>query len=617
MRKILQTLLLSIGLTNIIYAQDTLKTQVLQETVVLGTRFDVPTERSGKVIFKINSDQLQTQLNVADALNQVPGIQMDGNFGTPGTNISYYVRGGRSKQTLIMLDGVPMNDPSGIDPFYDLRFISTSQLDQVEILQGGLSTLYGSGASSSVVNIQTKNATQNGIHGAVGLQAGSWNTLGQNVNLNGKQSKFSFQLLGSNLNSKGFSAAEKPEGSPGNYDDDGYKQRNGFLKLGYQLMPSLKAEVFGGIDWFDAEYDASAFVDGNDSQRQKQNRIGGKITKTYSKGSITLMAQHTDLKRKITGSYPAEYDASNWFSEIVHKHSFNSRFTLLSGVSFQNLSYDEKEVTSKDSTSFTIVDPYTSVLLSLPIGFTLHAGIRLNNHSDYGSKVLYNVNPSWLININDAIAAKPFASVSTSYITPTLFQLHTPWGGNEKLKPEESFNYEYGLSVYFTDKITLTAVNFFREESDVIGYTTQYENISDKRKVRGVTVELKYKPIQILSVSGDFSWVSSDDNSSFYRIPARKAGAGIQLNPLKSTFINIRYQYTSERTDLYFDEFFNANDIELSSYSLVDLSVSQKLFKEHLSVYTSVNNLLDESFIGVYGYTTRGRNFSIGLNYSF
>ena len=145
----------------------------------------------------------------------------------------------------------------------------------------------------------------------------------------------------------------------------------------------------------------------------------------------------------------------------------------------------------------------------------------------------------------------------------------------------------------------------------------QYENISNQRKVNGVTLDLKYKPIPTLTISSDFCWVTSDDKSSFYRIPARKAGAGIQLNFLKSTFINVRYQYTSARTDLYYDEFFNPNDIELSSYCMVDLMVSQKLFKEHLSFYAGLYNLLDESFTGVYGYTTRGRNFSIGLNYSF
>lgn len=616
MRKILQTLLLSTILTNVTHAQDTLNTQTLQETVVLGTRFDVPAERSGKVIFKIKSDQLQTCFSAADALNDVPGIQMDGNFGTPGTNISYYVRGGRSEQTLIMLDGVPMNDPSGIDPFYDLRFTSTSQVDQIEVLQGGLSTLYGSGASAGVINIQTKTNPRDGIHGAVGLQAGSWNTFGQNVNLNGKQKQFSFLLSGSNLTSKGFSAAQQPEGAS-DYDKDGFKNRNGFLKLGYQITPSLKAELFGGIDWFDADYDADAFIDGNDSQRQKQNRIGGKITKDYSKGSVTLTAQLTELNRRITGSYPTGYNGSNWFSELVHKHEINSGLTLLSGVSFQNLSYDEKEAVSKDTTSFTTVDPYTSILVSLSSGFNLHAGIRMNNHSDYGTKLLYNVNPSWLMDVTNTFSLKPFASVSTSYITPTLYQLHTPWGGNPDLKPEESFNYEYGLSLYLADKLTLTAVNFFRKEHDVIGYTTRYENISDNRRVKGVTLDVKYQPVSLFTLSADFSWVTSDDKSSFYRIPARKIGAALRLMPVKSMQATIRYQYTSERTDLYYDEFFNSVDVELSSYSLVDLTLSQKLFKERMSVYTAVYNVLDEEFTGVYGYTTRGRNFSIGLNYSF
>jgi vitamin B12 transporter len=616
MRKIVLIILWVVVLPGVACAQDTLKTQTLQETVVIGTKFSVPVEKSGKVIVKIGADRLQQGENLADVLNGVPGIQMDGNFGTPGTNISYYVRGGRSKQTLILLDGVPMNDPSGIDPFYDLRFVSTSQLDHVEILQGGLSTLYGSGASASVINVQTKNSGQDGIHGAVGLQAGSWDTYGQNINLNGKQDKFSFLVLGSNLTSKGFSSAAGEDAAT-SFDKDGFKKRNGLLKLGYQFNASLKAEIFGGIDWFDAEYDAGAFVDGTDAQRQKQNKLGARIIQSYTKGSLTLTAQHTDLTREITGSYPTQYDGSNWFAELVHKHELSSRWTILSGLSFQRLSYDEKEAVSKDTTSFIIIDPYTSLMFSLPSGFTVHGGIRLNYHSDYGSKVLYNVNPSWLIDVTSKVSLKPFVSVSTSYITPTLFQLHTPWGGNINLNPEESINYEYGLSLYLADKFSLTAVNFFREEKQVIGYTVAYENVSEQRTVKGVTVDVQYKPIQILTVTGNFSWVTSDDQQSFYRIPARKAGLGVHLTPVKSGSVSLRYQYTSQRTDLYYDEFFNANDVELSAYSIVDLNVSYRLFNDHLTLTGAVYNLADEDFIGVYGYTTRGRNYSIGVSYNF
>src|SRR5689334_1010717 len=97
-----------VGVFGLLSAQDSLKTHVLQEAVVTGTKFEIPAEKSGKVIFKIGKEKLQTGLTLQDALNEVPAVQMDGNFGTPGTNVSYYVRGSRSRHSLILIDGVPM-----------------------------------------------------------------------------------------------------------------------------------------------------------------------------------------------------------------------------------------------------------------------------------------------------------------------------------------------------------------------------------------------------------------------------------------------------------------------------------------------------------------------------
>jgi vitamin B12 transporter len=617
MRKKIIFTLSGIFITSLfLQGQDSLKTQLLKEAVVTGTKFEIPTERSGKVIFKIDAKKLQTRLNLADALNEIPGVQMDGNFGTPGTNISYYVRGGRSRHSLILLDGVPMNDPSGIDPFFDLRFLQVDQLDNVEVLQGGLSTLYGSGAAASVINIQTKNAEEDGIHGSVGLQAGSWETFGQNLNVNGRQGRFSFQVLGNNFKSTGFSAALDNDDVV-DYDDDGFEQRNGLIKIGYQFTPKLKVDLFGGVDWFDSDFDNGAFIDSDNTLEQKQNRIGTKITKDYAKGYFTLTAQHTSINRELQSSFPTEYQGGNWFSEIVNKHELNSSLTVLSGLSFQKLEYGEKDLVADDTTSFTIVDPYASLLFSTRNGLNIHAGVRLNNHSDYGSKLIYNINPSWLFGVNEQIKLKPFASVSTSFITPTLFQLHTPYGGNIDLNPEESFNMEYGLSILASDKLVFTAVNFYRKEQNVIGYTFQYENISEKRNVKGVTIDAQFKPIEIVTLTGNFSWITSDDEQSFYRIPQRKAAVGVQVEPMKGSAVSLRYQYTSNRTDLYFDEFFNASEVELEAYSLIDLSVSQNMMKNRLILCGSVFNLTDEDFVGVYGYTTRGRNFSMGVKYSF
>ena len=605
-----------VGMSCALFAQDSLKTHVLQEAVVTGTKFEIPAEKSGKIIFKLGTQKLQTRSNLQDALNEVPAVQMDGNFGTPGTNISYYVRGSRSRHSLILLDGVPMNDPSGIDPFFDLRFISADQLDNVEVLQGGLSTLYGSGAAASVINIQTKNMNEDGIHGSFGLEGGSWESFGQNINLNGKQGKFSFLVLGSNFTSSGFSSA-LDNNDLIKYDDDGFAKRNGLLKLGYQFTPTFKVDVFGGIDWFDSEFDDGAFADGNNNLEQKQGRAGVKLTKDYSKGYVSVTGQYTSVFRDVNSNFGTEYDGDTWFAEVIDKHEFNSSMALLSGISAQRLQYIEASI-QRDNT-FTIVDPYTSLLISTQTGLNLHAGVRLNNHSYYGSKLIYNINPSWLFQVTEQIGIKPFASLSTSFITPTLFQLNTPYGGNEELDPEESMNVEYGLSVYASDKLVLTFVNYFREEKNVIGYTAEfeYDNISEHRNVKGVTVDAQFKLSNMIALSGDFAWVTSDDKESFYRIPERKAGFGLQLKPMKGSSVSLRYLYTGERTDLYFDEFFNASEIELDAYNLFDITISQRLLKNHLFLHGSVYNLTDEDFVGVYGYTTRGRNFNLGVKYSF
>ncbi|MFT6055357.1 MAG: vitamin B12 transporter, partial [Roseivirga sp.] len=108
----------------------------LGQVVVTGTRLEIPIEQSGKMIYKISAADIEKSAgrSVADLLNLVPGIQIDGNFSTPGANLEYYVRGARSRYTLILIDGVPINDPTAISLFYDLRLLPTSQVESIEVL---------------------------------------------------------------------------------------------------------------------------------------------------------------------------------------------------------------------------------------------------------------------------------------------------------------------------------------------------------------------------------------------------------------------------------------------------------------------------------------------------
>jgi vitamin B12 transporter len=599
------------------FAQDSLKTVTLQEVVVTGTRFELPVEKSGKIIFNVKRSDVQSHASLFSAINAIPGMHVDGTFNTPGTNLSYFTRGGRSKSTLVLLDGVPMSDPTGIDPFYDLRFIAPSQLETIEVLQGGLSTLYGSGASAAIINIQTRKPASDGVHGSVAANFGSWNSFGQNFSLSGKRNKLSFLLLGNRYKTDGFSAALDEDNT--GYDEDGFKQKNGLLKFGYQIKDNIHVTAYVGYDWFNTAFDAGAFMDSDDENKQNQQRVGLTAEWNFNKGKLTYLGQYTKNEREYTGSFPSVYKGGNAYSELTYQHQLLDQLTLLSGLSFQQLSYDEKQVLNKDTANFTIVDPYVSFLYSIPSGLTLHAGARLNTHSKYGSKMIYNVNPSWLLTINQNLKLKVLASASTAFITPTLFQLYTPWGGNKDLKPEESENFEYGFTVYLTKKAELTAVHYFRNESQVIGYTAnfEYDNVADKRSVKGLTLAGRYTPLEVLTVKADFNWVTSTDKASFIRIPAKKVNAQITGKVAKTWQVSLWYQYTSSRDDIYFDESFTLIPVQLKPYHLFDVHVSKSFIKEKLRVHGSVFNIFDQEYIGVYGYTTRDRNFIAGVTYQF
>lgn len=591
-------------------AQDSVKTTTLHEVVVTGTKFEVPIEQSGKVIFRLESQQLSRQQgrSVAELLNEVPSMQVDGIFSAPGTNLSYYARGARNRQTLIVLDGVPMSDPTGIDLFFDLRFVPLEQFQSIEVFQGGLSTLYGSGAAASVINLQSRVPVSNGIHGQVGATVGNWNSLGQHVQLGGTKGKLSFQVLGSNFSTDGFSSALDESGNQ-NFDKDGSSRQNLDLSVGYQLTNAIRLQAFGGFDAFEADFDGGSFVDNANRQEQEQTRGGVKVDVAYKKGEIKFITQFTGINREFFGTYPSTHEGTTFFSELSNRHQLTERIILLSGVNAQRL--------TDDTLSFTIVDPYTSILIDAGKGVNLHAGLRLNTHSEYGSKVLYNLNPSWLIRINEKASVKTFASLSTSFITPSLFQLHYPYGGNLELKPEETVNYEYGASFYWSNKLSFTVVNFFRNEKNSIGYTTQYENLAVTRSVMGWTFNATYEVNKFVRLLADHAYTSTNKPETFYRIPKQKTSVGMEVMPLTGSFLSARYGYTSSRTDLYFDENFNANQVYLPSFTLLDLSLSQQFLKKALVIRATVNNLLDEEFIGVYGFTTRGRNYTLGVTYQF
>jgi vitamin B12 transporter len=607
------------------HAQDSLKTTYLQEVVTTGTKFEVPVEKSGKTIYKLTDEDLRRNAgkSAADILNDVPGIQTDGNFGAPGTNVSYFVRGARSKQTLILIDGVPLNDPSSVNAEFDLRYLPVSQVESIEVLKGGLSTLYGTGAAAGVINIRLKNPGTKPLSGTLDVSAASYGTYAQNVRVGGSKSDWSYMVMANNVQSEGFSSALDTDPNS-TFDKDGFSRQNVLVKTGYRFNPAFTINVFGAYEKFKADYDDYEFTDAPNVQRFEQHRVGLNPIWIYNKGELEARVVYNANERAFESSFPAEYEAGNLQAEVIQRHRFSNSIQGLFGLNYQHMDFDEKGAVLGDTARMTMFDPYVSLLADLPSGLSLHAGIRLNTHSIYGSKVLYNINPSFLFNQQGSWAYKVIASLSSSYITPSVYQLYSIYG-NKDLLPEEALNVEAGLSVYGGERWNFNVVWFRRNESQPVDFVSQfdnegnylggkYENLTTERTVNGIEISARFKTSDLFSASVNYTHNDTDKPESFYRIPKDKWGAELSVRPLKEASLAVKYTYTGDRVIFDFSSF---SEVLLANYQLVDVFASYGFMEKRLTVYGAVNNAFDAQFIGVLGYTTRGRNYGLGLRYNF
>ena len=137
---------------------DTTKETVLDEVVVTATKSPKKLSETGKVIKVITKEQIERSggKDLSQLLNEQVGITVNGATSNPGKDKSLYLLGATDKYTLILLDGIPLNEPAGVGGSFDLRLLSLNNIERIEILQGSQSTLYGSNAVAGVVNIISK-----------------------------------------------------------------------------------------------------------------------------------------------------------------------------------------------------------------------------------------------------------------------------------------------------------------------------------------------------------------------------------------------------------------------------------------------------------------------------
>jgi vitamin B12 transporter len=628
--------------TNLFAQSQNEQVEKLEEIVVTATKFNLKKENSGKVITKITSEQLKnnTGKTVIEILNTVAGIDVRGVNANPTEPRSMNIRGGRSRQVLVLIDGVPVTDQSAINQEFDLRLLATNQIESIEILKGASSTLYGSGAATAVINIILKNASTDSVSGSFETSLGTNNTANtlesafsdknQNVNLNGTLGRFNYLGSFSITGVDGMSAAKS--NSTSIFENDSYYSKNGLLKLGYKMDAKLSIETFLNYDEFEYDFDSGAFSDSDvNTGSQEQFRVGIKPTYKYANAEVYLLASVNVVERDIEqfNSFSNTLDTYQFKGrslhlDLVHKYEFSSNFQLITGLNYQehsNHSVTPFAVIDKEIANFNTIDPYASFVYVSDQGLSVNLGGRYNIHNVYGSQFVYDGNTAYNFQMNDDNSIKFLASYSTAFIAPSLYQLYDGFSGNIDLNPESNETIEVGFEYRFKNWFSLDAVYFKRTETDAIVYdnlTYKYQNGSSN--ANGFEVNSKISPLNYLNLTTSYTYIDKNNLEDFNDyIPKHKLVATLEVKPSEQSFFSFTYRNVGDRTifDRYGSFGTAGSDVVLPKYQVMDFMTNYKLLEDTVTVFAAVTNVFNENYDDILGFSTRGRNYKIGIRFQF
>jgi vitamin B12 transporter len=486
------TIIFLLAVSNNIYAQiaDTLD---LGEVVVTASKTPTTDRETTKPVVVIEREEIErhTGLSISELLNQQNGITINGAASSPGKDKSVYLRGASTQFTLILIDGFPVTDPSGEGGAFDLRLLPLENVERIEIVKGSMSTLYGSDAIAGVVNIITKKSEAATFNVNGRASYGSFNTNDWEIGASGSSDIIDYTVNLTRTQTEGISEAEPRNGA--DFTKDGFERNAVITQVSIKPGPGLTVTPFLNYSQYDGDYDAGAFSDADNRYEADLLNTGARISYKRDNFEIKEAATFTQTERKFTDGFGIfNPKASVFNSDLYGVYNKFEKVRLLAGFNIQRLNFQLDGIDEGSQ----ILSPYVTAFLRSGFGLNGELGLRLNNHSEYGSNWTFNVAPVY--NITEEI--KLLASVSSGFKAPTLNELFGPFGANTELKPQRSLTVDTGVELQLLDgSMTASAIYFRRSIKDLISYSGNqgYINVNEQND-SGIELSVGYKQGQTM-----------------------------------------------------------------------------------------------------------------------
>ena len=147
---------------------------------------------------------------------------------------------------------------------------------------------------------------------------------------------------------------------------------------------------------------------------------------------------------------------------------------------------------------------------------------------------------------------------------------------------------------------------------DPVNFISQYRNAESDAKVKGAELEIASELFKDFNFSANYTFTELKEGNRV-RLPKHRANATLNYALSSKTNASLNYQYVGSREDTDFSTFQN---IDLDAYSLIDFYLGHQFKNDKIKVFFNVTNIFNTDYEEIIGYTTRGRNYSLGLNLS-